>query len=92
MTIIENELQLTLPTAADTDVVGGVLASTLPAGSENGLLIELHGDLGMGKTALVRSLLRALGVTGAVRSPTYTLCEPYSAGGWQIMHLKIASA
>ena len=84
-----NELQLTLPAAADTDVVGRALAESLPTSADNGLLVELHGDLGMGKTALVRSLLRAMGITGAVRSPTYTLCEPYNVGDWQIMHLDL---
>lgn len=81
-------LELILPTPEDTDAVGAALAQSLPATSQ-GLLIELHGDLGMGKTALTRALLRALGVTGSVRSPTYTLCEPYEAGGWQVMHMDL---
>lgn len=54
-----------------------------------GAILYLRGDLGAGKTTLARSLLRALGVDGPVRSPTYTLMEPYRAGGRELLHMDL---
>ncbi|MBA4177598.1 MAG: tRNA (adenosine(37)-N6)-threonylcarbamoyltransferase complex ATPase subunit type 1 TsaE [Leptothrix sp. (in: Bacteria)] len=48
--------------------------------------LELHGALGAGKTTFVRHLLRALGVTGRIKSPTYAVLEPYSLPGLQVSH------
>jgi tRNA threonylcarbamoyladenosine biosynthesis protein TsaE len=54
------------------------LGAGIGAALESGLVIYLEGNLGAGKTTLVRGLLRGLGHTGKVRSPTYTLVEIYS--------------
>lgn len=76
MSIFGNERRLFLDAEAETENLGGELAR-LAKGSGKGLTIFLEGDLGMGKTTLSRGLIRGLGHEGAVKSPTYTLVEPY---------------
>jgi tRNA threonylcarbamoyladenosine biosynthesis protein TsaE len=73
---------------AATQRLGTALAQALPEGSPAWLL-GLSGDLGAGKTTLARALLRALGVAGPVRSPTYTLVEPYALARGECLHLDL---
>lgn len=66
------------------------LAQGLAPGAPHGLMVCLHGDLGAGKSTFARAWLRALGVTGTIRSPTYTLVERYPlATGGEAMHLDL---
>jgi tRNA threonylcarbamoyladenosine biosynthesis protein TsaE len=98
------ELTVTLGDAAATDSLGAALARAfrravhtgaaatraLPTATAQGCAaLYLQGDLGAGKTTCVRSLLRALGVTGLIRSPTFTLVEVYPLDGLTCVHVDL---
>jgi len=61
----------------------------LAPGLHGGLVIYLHGELGSGKTTLVRGVMRGLGFAGAVKSPTFTLIEPYTLAGLVVYHVDL---
>ena len=73
---------LKLPDAAATTRLGAALAG----GIAPGRVLHLCGELGSGKTTLVRGLLRALGVTGPVKSPTFAWVEPYRTSRLDLYH------
>ena len=75
-------LERYLDSAATTEALGGRLAKALAPGC----VIYLHGDLGVGKTTLARGLLRGLGYHGTVKSPTFTLVEPYQLNDRRLFH------
>jgi tRNA threonylcarbamoyladenosine biosynthesis protein TsaE len=69
--------------------LGRALGAALRTSGSGALVIGIEGELGAGKTTLVGGILAALGVTGAIRSPTYTLIEPYEAAGLQLYHIDL---
>lgn len=65
------------------------LARRMAAALDGGLVVYLDGDLGVGKTTFTRALLRTLGVTERVKSPTYSLVENYPLPHAQAWHLDL---
>ncbi len=76
-------LQLLWPDEAATQAFAAQLAAH--AGLDYAF-ITLHGDLGAGKTTLTRHLLQALGISGRIKSPTYTIVEAYETAAYPIWH------
>jgi tRNA threonylcarbamoyladenosine biosynthesis protein TsaE len=82
MTTIIEDRSMHLPDAGSTVAAGERLAP----GLRGGMIVTLSGELGAGKTTLVRGMLRGLGWTGAVKSPTYALVEHYAFSSLYFYH------
>lgn len=78
-------LLLHLQDSAATDALGNNLAQCAPSAA----VVFLLGELGAGKSTLARALLRALGVEGPIKSPTYTLVERYALAEGEAVHLDL---
>ena len=74
-------MSILLNDESDTARLAATIAKSDPVGS-----LWLSGDLGAGKTTFTRHLLHALGYVGAVKSPTYTIVEPYDIHGKPVYH------
>ena len=79
------EIKLIGTSEEDTMFVAGLFATAIGAGG----VIYLEGDLGAGKTTFVRGFMRGLGFLDAVKSPTFTLVEPYELGRGQVYHFDL---
>ena len=75
----------TSSSAAETEAIGARLAAILRPGD----IVLIHGELGAGKTTLVRGAARALGVTGPVTSPTFTIGQRYPARPAAVAHIDL---
>lgn len=82
---VVQSLRLQLANESDTERLGKKLATLLPFAPS----VWLHGELGAGKSTLARACLRQLGVTGAIKSPTYTLVERYPLAVGEAWHLDL---
>jgi len=81
----ENVIELFLADETATQRLGERLAASLP----DRATVFLYGDLGAGKSTFARAMLRALGVTGPIKSPTYTLIERYPSEQGELAHLDL---
>ena len=84
--MIENYI---LQDESETLNFGSNIAALIKKSDETIFEFHLQGDLGAGKTTLVRGILRALGWNGSVKSPTYTICEEYEFDQFLILHIDL---
>ena len=75
----------TSTSAAETEAIGASLAERLGPGD----VVLVSGEVGAGKTTLIRGACRALGIEGPVTSPTFTIGQRYGGGRWPVSHLDL---
>lgn len=82
------QIQQHLADESATVAFGGAIAAAINALGQ-GISLHLDGELGAGKTTLSRGIVTGLGHQGKVKSPTYTLVEPYELDGWNVYHFDL---
>ncbi len=84
------QLEYFLADETATIAIGTGLAEVVKSDTvQHALVVYLNGDLGAGKTTLTRGFVRGMGHVGNVKSPTYTLVEPYELGEWRVFHFDL---
>jgi len=84
------QLEYFLADETATIAIGSGLAAVVKSATvQQALVVYLNGDLGAGKTTLTRGFVRGMGHVGNVKSPTYTLVEPYELGEWRVFHFDL---
>ncbi len=84
------QLEYFLADETATIAIGTGLAEVVKSDTvQQALVVYLNGDLGAGKTTLTRGFVRGMGHVGNVKSPTYTLVEPYELDEWRVFHFDL---
>lgn len=81
--------EIKLANEAATVALGSQIAEIVKTSIYNPLIVFLNGDLGAGKTTLTRGFVRGFGFVGNVKSPTYTIVEPYESTDYSIYHFDL---
>jgi tRNA threonylcarbamoyladenosine biosynthesis protein TsaE len=87
--VITYRCNFSLANEQATVAMGKKLASIVKDELQQGIVVYLNGDLGAGKTTITRGFVQGMGHVGHVKSPTYTLVEPYDLVDWQVYHFDL---